>query len=129
MRMNQESLAAGHGSCFAWQDRHGAYLHLIFTRKLDGAKKASFTFAYLIFSIILLHASHGLPTATARNTFYTTKILIRSFCFFQSAYCSWSLMLLRVLSFGYPLDEFHTTRHIYRDLEEEKFRFLIETSN
>jgi hypothetical protein len=34
-------------------------------------------------------------------------------------------MLLRVLSFGYPLDEFHTRRHIYRDLEEEKFRFLI----
>jgi hypothetical protein len=29
------------------------------------------------------------------------------------------------LSFGYPLDEFHTRRHIYRDLEEEKFRFLI----
>lgn len=61
MTMNQESLAADHGSCFAWQDRHGAYLHLIFTRKLDGAKKASFTFAYFFnyFATCIPRFAHG----------------------------------------------------------------------
>lgn len=73
MTMNQESLAAGHGSCFAWQDRHGGYLHLIFTKKLSLTVPRKQVLPLPIFSIILLHASHGLPTATARNTFLHYK--------------------------------------------------------